>query len=285
MSRNTRFPDVFEPDRSHPMIDDFTLRAQRQRAAQQPAGIAPVYPVPLRNHAMWSGNNELGRQADFAADSNNRQMIIKLNEWGEPQVWSVMLGIDYTPTNLPGLGFFNVIGEIVAGVGGASQEFEVDWVEGTIFSCPMNALVVSAKYEQIGGTTLEVPPDLRLRATVARTPLSNAASPTRTLISDEAPAGSFSPNATLIPKFARRVTPIATFSGGGVFSTPYVASLSYAWQSNPSAPSSIGGFSGVDFLAGFGSNGIPIPPAARAITLVNGTGLDMRVAYVFHLAL
>lgn len=285
MSRRPLFPPVFSALDNRPMLDDFAMRAARQRAKAQPPGIGSVFSLPPRNSPLWSGNNELGRETEFAPDSNNRQLILKLEEWGEPMVWTTMLGLIYTPVNLAGLGFYNVIAEVAAGAGGAVQEFEVDWVEGTTFSCPMNALTVTAKFEQIAGTTLEVPPDLRLRATVGRKPLSNAASPTRTLISDTAPAASFSPVSTLIPKFARRVTPIATFAGGGVFSQPYIAGISYAWQSNPSAPSSIGSFTGVDFLAGFGSNGIPIPPAARAITLVNGSGLDQHVAYVFHLAL
>ncbi len=285
MSRRPLFPPVFSPLVNRPMVDDFTLRAARMRSRVQPPGISSTLTLPTRNSPMWSGSQELGNDTPFAADANNRQMVLKLEEWGEPMVWTVMLGITYKPVNLPGLGFFNVVAEVVAGVGGAFQDFEVDWVEGTTFSFPMNALVVTARFEQIGGTTLEVPPDLRLRATVGRKPLANASSPTRSLVSSVAPAGSFSPLPTIIPKFARRLTPVATFSGGGAFSQPYVAGVSYSWQSNPSAPSSIGNFSGVDFLAGFGSNGIPIPPAARAITCINNAGLDQRVAYVFHLAL
>lgn len=280
------FPPVFAPAVSHPLVDDFALRAARMRARQQPPGIGSVYALPQRQSPIWGGNNEIGNQVDFAADANNRQMVLKMEEWGEPGVWTTMLGLTYTPINLPGLGFFNVVGEIVAGVGGAYQEFEVDWVEGTTFSCPLNALTVTAKYEQIGGTTLQVPPDLRLRATVGRKPLTNSAAPTRTIVSPVATSAlGFSP-AVIIPKFARRMSPIATFSGGGVSgSTPYIAGASYAWQSNPSAPSTIGVFSGADFLTGFGANGIPIPPAARAVVLLNSTGGDIRVAYCFHLAL
>lgn len=279
MPRNPRFPNVFEADRSHPLIDDFALRAQRQRAAQQPAGIMPVYPVPLRNHAMWSGNNELGRQADFAPDSNNRQMIIKLNEWGEPQVWTVMLGIDYTPNLLSDTSFFDLTAEVQAGVGGTTQEFEVDWGEGTQFSCPFNALTVTAKYTVIGGTTLEVPSDLKLRATVGRKPLSNTSPPTRSLTTESvAPAGISAP--IIIPKFARRLTPLASFG----LTDPYAATTAYFWQNNPTIPSTIGSFTGTQFLS-FASQGIPVPTDARAIIVSNGGGVANRVRLMFHLAL
>lgn len=273
-------PRVFAPTVSHPMADDFTLRALRHQAKQAP-GTMPVFPLPARQHPLWSGNNELGRETAFAPDANNRQLILKMQEWGEPMVWTVMLGLEYTPINLPGTGFWNVTAEVSAGVGGSTQDFEVDWLEGTTFSCPMNALTVTAKFTQIAGTTLEVPPDLRLRATVARKPLSNASPPTKSFITDVIPDTIGISDPIPIPKFARRLTPVESFG----LSAPYAATTGYNWQSNPSAPSTIGGFSGDQFLAGFGSNGIPIPIAARALIVSNTAGIDTRIGLIFHLAL
>lgn len=154
---------VFGSDNSHTFQDDFALRAQRQRARQQPAGILPVYPLPLRNHAMWAGNNEIGQEVAFAPDANNRQTILKMGEWGFPEVWTIMLGIVYTP-DVPDISVFNIIANISAGVGGAVQEFRVDWNSGTIIRCVMNAVVITAEYS----IAASVPSDLRLRATIAR---------------------------------------------------------------------------------------------------------------------
>jgi hypothetical protein len=281
MSRRPLFPPIFAPTVSRPLVDDFALRAQRQRARQQPPGIGSVFELPTRNSPLWDGNNELGKEVGFAADANNRQMVLKLEPWGEPRVWTTLLGITYTPINLPGAGFYNIIAQVVAGVGGAVQEFEVDWLEGTSFSCTMNALTITAAYEQIGGTSLEVPPDLRLRATVGRQPLSTASPPTRSFITPSIPAGSFTSLAIPIPKFARRLTPVSSFG----LSDPYASTIAYLWQSNPSAPSTIGGFSGSEFLNGFGANGIPIPIAARGLVVSNTGAIANRVGLAFHLAL
>ncbi|HEY3493841.1 MAG TPA: hypothetical protein VGK73_04115 [Polyangiaceae bacterium] len=283
MSRRPLFPPVFAPLVSHPLVDDFSVRAQRQRASVQPPGVASMYPLPLRNHPMWSGNNELGFETPFAADANNRQMVLKLGEWGEPAVWTAMLGMAYNPAGLSVTSFFDVVAEVQAGVGGAMQEFEVDWCEGTQFSCPMNALNVTAKYYLVSGVTptLEVPSDLKLRVTLGRKPFTNASPPTRSLLTESVPAGQFTTEPLIIPKFARRLTPISAFG----LSEPYAATTSYLWQNNPSIPSTIGGFTGAEFLTGFGANGIPIPSEARAIIVANNGAIANRVKLVFHLAL
>lgn len=276
-----RLPAVFSPTVTHPLVDDFTLRAARMRARVQPPGVQQVFPIPMRNNPLWSGNSELGAQADFAPDSNNRQTILKLEEWGEPRVWSVMLGIAYSPALLSDTSFFDLTAEIQAGVGGVTQEFEVDWGEGTLFSCPFNALSVIAKYTVIGGTVLQVPSDLKLRASVGRNEHNNPSSPTRSITTPSIPAGTFTTTPLIIPKFARRLTPLSSFG----LSAPYAATTSYLWQNNPTIPSTIGSFTGTEFAASFGANGIPIPTDARALIVNNAAGIATRVRLMFHLAL
>lgn len=166
MSGRPLFPPVFSPTESHALVDDFTLRAARMRARQQPPGVSQVYPVPLRNHALWSGNNELGRQAPFAPDANNRQMILKLDEYGEPTDWTIALGMQYAETILGG---FDVTAEISFGIGGTTQTIEVDWRDGTILTLPCNAATVVAVYNlQDTESPPDVPDDLILRVTMAR---------------------------------------------------------------------------------------------------------------------
>lgn len=274
-----RRPPVFEAASSHPMIDDFSMRASRQRARAQPPGVPMQFPLPLRNNPMWSGNNEIGNEVEFAADANNRQMVIKMEEWGEPQVWTAMLGIAYTPNLLSDTSFFDLTAEVQAGVGGATQEFEVDWGEGTQFSCPANTLVVTAKYTVIGGTTLEVPADLKLRATVGRKPYTNPSSPTRSLTTESIGIGGLS-LPIIIPKFARRLTPLASFG----LTDPYAATTIYFWQNNPTIPSTIGSFTGAQFL-NFASQGIPVPTDARALIVFNNGVAVNRIRLMFHLAL
>lgn len=279
MSRRPLFPPVFAPDHSHPMVDDFSLRAQRMRARAQPPGVASVYNLPPRNSPIWSGSSEIGNDAPFAVDANNRQMILKMEEWGEPRVWTTMLGISYTPRLLSTTSFFDLTAEVQAGVGGTTQEFEVDWGEGTQFSCVANTLVITAKYTLIGGTTLQVPSDLRLRATVGRAAFANPSAPTRSLTTESIAAGAQS-NFIIIPKFARRLTPLSSFG----LSDPYALTTGYFWQNNPVSASTIGGFNGVEFL-NFAAEGIPVPTDARALIVNNNSAIANRVKLMFHLAL
>jgi hypothetical protein len=220
MSRRPLFPPVFRPDVSHRMVDDFTLRAARQRERQQPAGVGQTYVVPIRNHPLWSGNNELGRETDFAADSNNRQTVIKLEEWGAPEVWSVMLGLRFSDDFISGTNGFAIRAHIETGVGGAVQQFDVDWLQGASFSAVMNAITVIAEYDD----ATDVPPDLQLIATVARGKLSNTL-PTNSVIVD-VPGGT---NVTVpIPKFSRAVTIYDTNNAGP---SVYAASTRFTFNS------------------------------------------------------
>jgi hypothetical protein len=152
------------------MVDDFSLRAARMQARAQPPGVASVFPLPMRVHPMWSGNNELGREITFAPDGNNTQMVIKLDEWGPPEVWSVMLGMSFDDENFaPASSGFAVTCRATFGSGGATQEVEIDWVKGTSFSATMNALNIVAIYT----AAASVPDNLRLRVTLARGKICN----------------------------------------------------------------------------------------------------------------
>lgn len=256
------------------MVDDFTLRANRQRSRAQPAGVPMMYPLPLRNHPMWTGNNELGREAEFAPDSNNQQTVLKLEEWGAPEVWSVHLGMKFDEAQIAAANGFSVIAKVQAGVGGAVQEFEVDWTYGTTFSCVMNALTVAAEYDDIS----DIPTDLRLIATVCKGKVCNLP-PTRTKYFAVA-AG---PGATTfsIPKFARSV----------YFGNANNAGTSvYSANCEIQVQSALGGGTGIRIvgtdLQPLGGS-VPIPNGARFVNVINaaaGPAPDMLGVAIFSLA-
>jgi hypothetical protein len=157
------------PTVSHPLVDDFTIRAQRMRARQQPPGIGSVFPLPKRNDPIWSGSSEIGNEAIFAPSANNRQTILKMEEWGEPEMRTIALGMNYDRANAaPLTTAWTVVAEIQFGAGGVTQVVEVDWRQGSSVSVVANAVVVNASYpfQEISGTS--VPQDLVLRASIAK---------------------------------------------------------------------------------------------------------------------
>lgn len=258
MSRRPLFPPaVFEPSLSHPLVDDFTLRAQRYRARQQPPGVGATYVLPLRNHGMWSGNNELGLESPFAADANNRQTALKLEEWGPPEVWSVQLGLRFDESQLAGTNGFSIVAHVQAGVGGAVQTFDVDWANGSTFSAVMNALTITAEYDD----ATDIPSDLMLVATTARGKVSESP-PTLTKFMTVA-AGPSS-EVISIPKFARSVFLCDSGNAG--------ASVYDATSTVFLRPAS-GGGAGLkidgDELRQIGGE-VPIPNGSRFLQLVNG---------------
>lgn len=198
MSRRPLFPPVFSALGQRVLYDDFEMRAARHQARSQPAGIPIVYALPLRSHPMWDGNNELGRQLSFDSRADNTQVAIKLETWGPPKVWSVMLGLSFDSKLLSGTNGFSIVAHVEAGAGGAVQEFEVDWADGTTFSCVMNAATITAVYDR----TNDIPSDLVLRATAGERPLSSSP-PVRSYRVGAGPSLSSDP--IRIPPFARNV--------------------------------------------------------------------------------
>jgi hypothetical protein len=176
-----------------------------RRPPEPPEPSASVYVQPAP-HGLWSANNNFGFETLFRPEASNRQQIIKLPEWGEPAVWTVSLGIDYTETGWSaGAGYvrgFEIVGEINYGIGGATQTIFVDWIQGTTFSLPMNAISVNAFYSSItseSGPTVQ-PSDLMLRVLLARGELPSRVLPTKhaTLL-DGDPFVTFTDNAVSTP--------------------------------------------------------------------------------------
>lgn len=269
-----RLPAVFDPTVSHPMIDDFTMRAQRQRTRSQPPGVPMQYPLPLRNHPMWSGNNELGNAVGFAADANNRQTILKLEEWGPPEIWTVQLGMHFDTTQLAAANGFSVRAHVQPGVGGAVQPFELDWVYGATFSTVMNALTIIAEYDD----TADIPSDLQLSVTIG---LGKACNTPPTYTHFFAAAAGPGSTTFQIPKFARSV-----FFADSTNAGTSVWSANCGIQLMPAA----GGGAGLeltgDQLLTLGGE-IPIPNGSRFVRVGNngaGPAPDMLGVAIFKLS-
>jgi len=135
-----------------------------------PTGMPPVATIVPRQ-GWWSNYPQLGEEQAFAPDANNRQTILKADELGPPEVYTITLGITYSEQDWPGAGrAFEVEAEINFGAGGATQVAKIDWVQGAQISLPMNAVNVVATYNMDGTAAPQPPADLRLSAMLGRGP-------------------------------------------------------------------------------------------------------------------
>lgn len=254
--------------------DQFHRRAheiQRTPGSNNAVNVIPSKQGP------WTGNNQLGIERPFSADANNEQTILKMDEWGFPEIWTVMLGLVVDP-ELVGTDGFSVVARCHAGVGGAQQEFEVDWQNGIAFSTVMNALNVIAFYEDPVGSLAA---GLRLRVTLGRGRLSTKAA-TRTVAISALAGASGDP--IVIPPFAARVhfLPNETFFPVTPPTLFYDPSNLIRFQRSLTATDGVV-VAGDTFLQF--PEGIPIPNGTRTIQFHNGTGSDLSGQAIFSLSL
>ena len=256
--------------------DQFNRRASEIQ--RSPSSLKPIHIVPQKK-GPWSGNPQLGIEQGFGASSNNEQTILKLDEWDFPYVTSIMLGIDYTADNPDTTRPFGIQAIINAGVGGCTQEFVVDWVEGTVIRASFNALNVIARYILNPGAS--VPETLRLRVSLARGSIPGKP-PTYTDLFYPAVSNAGGEVNGRIPKFAKRL--FVQGNAQGAVNFIYSANASYEMSSLASpAGGSIFSFTGAQLLSW--PNGIPIPNAARYFrSTYTGVG-TLTVIPVYELAL
>lgn len=155
---------------------------KRPSEAPEPSASVYVQPAP---HGAWSGNNNFGFETRFLPGPGSRERIINLPEWGEPAVWTVSLGIDYSETawevgESAAVRGFEVVAEVAYGTGGATETVQIDWLQGATFSVPMNALSINAFYG-LANTYLRStqPEDITLRVLISRGAVSTALPPTK----------------------------------------------------------------------------------------------------------
>lgn len=176
-------------------------------APASPAGMPPVATIVPRQ-GWWSNYPQLGEEQAFAPDANNRQLILKADELGPPEVYTITLGIAYSEQEWAGTArAFGVEAELNFGAGGATQVVKIDWVQGTQISLPMNTVSVVATYN-LGDPEAPPPPeDLRLSVLLGRGPALGLSHWTDPALFHLVALGQTSPRR--IPAFASRLNVLA----------------------------------------------------------------------------
>lgn len=231
--------------------DPFERRARE--IDRTPNNLRPVQIVPQQS-GPWSRSNQFGTEQPFAPDANNRQTILKLPEWGFPQVWSVMLSIN-PPSNAAAN--YLILANVEAGVGGTTDTFQLDWSTGTAFSVVANALNISAFYR----VSSVIPNDLRLRVLVGRETLTRSA-PKRSFTGLLPPLGG-----TLqvsIEKYAKSLTLLPV----SFTSNPYVATFLLQFRATDTS-AVLGEITGAQILALGNGATVDVPGGANVLTIVN----------------
>lgn len=190
-----------------------------------PSSAVPLVQVMDAEHGPWTNNPNFGANIPFAADANNRQKILKLDEWGPPSEWTLSLGMYYNESSAPANINFRIIADVSIGVGGATQDISLDLVRGVKLSATMNAVQVVYRYsvDFSNPFPLNVPPDLRLTALLSKGCRAGDYPPTLgfPIIVDPADPNLHTSPVVPVPNFARAVSflPIIDSEPSTVFSS------------------------------------------------------------------
>jgi len=248
--------------------DDFDIRAQEIEARNAPPGTKTVFAISP-DVGPWTGSAKVGQSQVFDDSSNNRQTIIKTGELGAPAVRNVSLWMDYDRWSpdldaVSGVENFDVKADVIVGLGGTAQQFQVDWHNGTTFSLPFNSLEVTAIYAGIpsGVIPFKVPADLVLSAAVGE---GSAGWPNATYTQKGANGANNHSVAIQIPQFAKMVTfhnlPDMSAHAGVVYVYFYADHLAQILVGLEMLTERI--FSNHDAMI----DGFPIPAGARALRI------------------
>ena len=275
--------------KSHLIYDDPMVPRSRQKR-KAPATVS----IDQAREGSWSGNPQLGnsiKSFDTAIDpvlgivvgntlsQNFRETILKLDEWGPPEVWTVMLGMTYSEDAWPvANNFLGITAEIEVGVGGASQAFEVDWVQGTMLSLPMNAINVTARYSVAQNPV--VPADLRLNVLLAK---GSRASGIRPHFSEyEVILAGVAGIYHRIPNFCHRVQLLPAFSVQTAVDL-YNPNSFLNFGTGPAPVMGYGFVLGSQLLSF--PDGIPVPGASHNVRFFNASPNTVRLSWLYYLQL
>jgi hypothetical protein len=135
------------------------------------AGMVAAVPPPPGIQAPWSGSLNLGNEVMVQPDSENHQTILKLDEWGPPEMWTLSLGLTVTDGNYAAA-TAPIIARVNFGAGGSTQEVRFNWINGARISLPMNAVSVVAEYgdliDPLTAMPITPPTNVSLSAQLAR---------------------------------------------------------------------------------------------------------------------
>lgn len=251
-----------------PSIDRVDEAAAQFARADDIPKVQLAYP----RQGVWSGANQLGVELPFVLNTETPQTILKLDEWGFPEVWTVSLSVVLPPQGLVDGQFFDCTAEISMGSGGIVQSFDVDWVDGTVFALPMNALNIRARWNDAAAAFGIIPPDgVKVSALLSRgAPARSRATVSKFFILlhlGEATSTASAIPHDLIPRFSKslQIVPIGPADGG----TLYSANFEVSFFTNKITTNPIMTMNG-QFLGP--SIKVPIPAGARYYGVkINGT--------------
>lgn len=138
--------------------------------------LVPRTGIIVPRNGGWSGDNQLGYQAKYAPDARGTQTILKLDEWGPPEIWTVSL---YLLQKFQTFNGFAIKARLNFGAGGSTQIVEMDWLNGSQISLPMNALNVMALFDDVDVATEGA--GLTLGVQISRGPRGGDSYPTNTV--------------------------------------------------------------------------------------------------------
>lgn len=264
------------------IIDD-RVEAEAIRGVQRDRG-TPMVQLAHPRKGVWSGQNQLGVELPFQLDANFEQTIFKMDEWGFPEVWTLSLSVN-VPTLSEGQAF-DLVGEVSFGAGGIMQTFDVDWVDGTIFSLPMNSVNIRARWSDVARFFgIDPPENVRVSVIASRGSLRHSrATKTQVFNNPALGAGAYLSNPfnnqfEKIPQFAKSV--VLTPSDLGLASVLYNANTFLEFFTN-SAPPPAANICTIripgNFLGPTASFKVPIPANSRYWTIRNGSGAPIAVA-------
>lgn len=237
-----------------------------------------------RTDPLWTANAELGADVAYQPDGSGMQTVLQMAEWGMPSLWSVALGLSFDPALVSGIGDgqFAVDGLIQFGSGRATQEFELDWAEGTTFSIPANAIKIVARYSDFAGKN-NTPVGLRLRANLALGgTLQNHVTKTLKIRVPKGP-GAFV-HGIPIPRFARRLSIQPGLGRSNADVGAWSSKALYHFMGGLGPAGETGGLTGDQYLNHFAPHGIDIPSSARGVRIQNQTADEFWALLVFHLS-
>lgn len=263
-------------------IYDMRVEAEAIQAERRDHGV-PTVQLTHPRKGVWSGKNQLGVELPFQLDANRMQTIFKMDEWGFPEVWTVSLSVT-VPELVQGQ-FFDVEAEVNFGAGGIVQTFELDLVDGTIFSIPMNAINVRARWSDLATIQGVLPPDnVRISALVSRGGQRHARATKTSFFGAIAAGDTFKNNFPLIamppgppiyipiPAFAKSATVTPSTAANAALIYAATCELWFMANDNTAVPSIIQTIPG-NFLGP--TVRVPIPANARFWTIKNGAGAPM----------
>jgi len=246
--------------------DEDDMAQKYPRTAPVPVMGAPLVAPVIPRNGGWSGDNQLGALAKYSPDNRGRQTILKLDEWGPPEVWTVSL---YVNQQLRSFSGFSISAEINFGAGGGTQVLEIDWVNGAQISVPMNAVNVIARFENVDAA--DEGAGLQLGVQLARGSRGGIHSPVRT-IAENITVASLAQSPTFeIPKFARTLYAVSTGGTANNIDDPDIVLLSLAGNFSTFVTGSVNGSKMSNGV------GLPVVGSARRVRLSNGSAGDIQV--------